>query len=111
MDCSLPSSSLHGILQVRVLEWVAISFSKGSSRPRDRTRVSHIAGRRLTSEPPGKPKIRIDCNKKKYSEKKSEKELLKFKDMISEICFQSTEGLEDDIEKISQSTEHKNKEM
>ena len=45
MDCSLPGSSLHGILQARVLEWVAISFSRGSSRPRDRTRVSRIPGR------------------------------------------------------------------
>ena len=43
--CSLPGSSVHGILQARILEWVAISFSRGSSRPRDRTRVSHIAGR------------------------------------------------------------------
>ena len=40
MDSSLPGSSLHGILQARVLEWVAISFSRGSSRPRDRTWVS-----------------------------------------------------------------------
>ena len=47
MDCSLPGSSLHGILQARVLEWVAISFSKGSSRPRDWTRVSRIPGRRF----------------------------------------------------------------
>ena len=47
MDCSLPGSSLHGILQARVLEWVAISFSRGSSRPRDRTRVSLIPGRRF----------------------------------------------------------------
>ena len=45
MDCSLPGSSLHGILQERGLEWVAISFSRGSSRPRDRTPVSHIPGR------------------------------------------------------------------
>ena len=44
MDCSLPGSSLHGILQARVLEWVAITFSKGSSQPRDRTRVSCIPG-------------------------------------------------------------------
>ena len=35
MDCSLPGSSIHGIFQARVLEWVAISFSRGSSRPRD----------------------------------------------------------------------------
>ena len=45
MDCSPPSSSVHGILQARILEWVAISFSRGSSQPRDRTQVSHIAGR------------------------------------------------------------------
>ena len=45
MDCTLPGSSLHGILQARVLEWVAIFFSRGSSRPRDRTWVSRIAGR------------------------------------------------------------------
>ena len=43
MDCSPPGSSAHGILQVRRLEWIAISFSKGSSRPRDRTRVSWVS--------------------------------------------------------------------
>ena len=47
VDCSPPSSSIHGILQARILEWVAISFSRGSSQPRDRTQVSHIAGRRF----------------------------------------------------------------
>ena len=46
MDYSLPGSSIHGILQARVLEWVAIAFSKGSSRPRDRTCVSCI-GRQI----------------------------------------------------------------
>ena len=45
MDCSLPGSSVHGIFQARVLEWGAIAFSRGSSQPRDRTRVSHIVGR------------------------------------------------------------------
>ena len=40
-----------GILQARILEWVAISFSRGSSRPRDRTWVSCIAGRLFTTEP------------------------------------------------------------
>ena len=44
MDCSPPSSSIHGILQARVLEWIAIPFSRGSSQPRDRTQVSCIAG-------------------------------------------------------------------
>ena len=45
MDCSLPGFSVQGIFQARVLEWVAISFSRGSSWPRDRPRVSHIVGR------------------------------------------------------------------
>ena len=45
MDCSPPGSSIHGILQARILEWVAISFSRGSSRPRDWTWVSCIGGR------------------------------------------------------------------
>ena len=39
MDCGPPGSSVHGLLQARILEWVAIPFSRGSSRPRDRTRV------------------------------------------------------------------------
>ena len=47
MDCSPPGSSVHGLLQARTLEWVAISFSRGSSWPRDWTQVSHIAGRRF----------------------------------------------------------------
>ena len=48
MDCRPPVSSVHGILYARILEWVAISFSRGSSWPRDRTRVSCIAGRSFT---------------------------------------------------------------
>ena len=44
MDCSLPGSSVHGILQARILEWVAVPFSRGSSQPRDPTQVSRIAG-------------------------------------------------------------------
>ena len=48
MDCSPPVSSVHGILQGRILEWVAIPFSRGSSQLRDRTQVSHTAGRGFT---------------------------------------------------------------
>ena len=48
MHCSLPGSSIHGIFQARILEWVAISFSKGSCRPRDQTCASRIASRLLT---------------------------------------------------------------
>ena len=43
---SPPGSSIHGILQARVLEWVAISFSRGSSQPRDQTRISCV-GRQI----------------------------------------------------------------
>ena len=55
INCSPPGSSVHEISQTRILEWVAISFSKGSSQPRDWTWVSCIAGRFFTAEPPGKP--------------------------------------------------------
>jgi len=48
IDYSPPGSSVHGILQAWILEWVAISFSKGSSQARDRTQVSCIAGRCFT---------------------------------------------------------------
>ena len=48
LECSPQGSSVHGSFQARVLEWVAISFSRGSSKPRDQTRVSHIAGRCFT---------------------------------------------------------------
>ena len=52
MDYSTLGSSIHGILQGRILDWVAISYSKGSSQPRDQTRVSCIVGRFFTTEPP-----------------------------------------------------------
>ena len=48
MDCSPPASSVHEILLVRILEWVAIPFSRGSSQPRDRAQVSCIVGRCCT---------------------------------------------------------------
>ena len=44
MDYSPPGFSVHGILQARILEWVAMPFSRGSSQPKDRTQVSCIAG-------------------------------------------------------------------
>ena len=56
-DCSLPGSSVHGIYQARIPKWIVISFSRGSSRPRDRTWVSRIVGRfadSLLTKPPGK---------------------------------------------------------
>ena len=58
VDCSPPGCSVHGTLQARILEWVAVPFSRGSSRPRDRTLISYIsclAGSLLPLVPPGKP--------------------------------------------------------
>ena len=63
MDYSLPGSSVSGISQERILKWVAVSFSRGSSRPRDQTCVWCIAGRLFTTELPGKP---IPLNSVKY---------------------------------------------
>ena len=54
MDCSPPGHSVHGIFQAGILEWVAISFSRGSSWPRDRIPIFCIGKRILTIEPPGK---------------------------------------------------------
>ena len=55
VDCSPPGSSVHGISQAKILEWVAISFSRGSSRLRSRTHFSCIAGGFFTAELSGKP--------------------------------------------------------
>ena len=58
MDCSPPGSSVHGILQAGILEWVAMPSSRGSSQPRDQTHSSCgscIDRQILYAEPPGKP--------------------------------------------------------
>ena len=44
IDCSPPDSFVHGVLQAHILEWVAMPFSRGSTQPRDQTKVAHIAG-------------------------------------------------------------------
>ena len=64
MDYSLPGSSVHGIFQARVLEWVAISFSRGSSQPRDRTWVSSTAARRFTvwATREAKNRLQLQCS-------------------------------------------------
>ena len=71
-----PGSSVHGILQARVLEWVAISFSRGSSQPRDRTWAAAAAAKSLRSSqtlcnrtdgsPPGSPVPAISCTAGRY---------------------------------------------
>ena len=57
MDYSLPGSSIHGSFQAGVLEWIAISFSRLSSQPRDRTCLPHCKAEALPSELPGKPEL------------------------------------------------------
>ena len=67
MDYSLPDSSVHGILQARILEWVAMPSSRGSSRPRDQTHVSCvscIAGWFFTAEPSGLKGVKWGVHRK-----------------------------------------------
>ena len=65
VDCSPPGSSVHGNLQVRILEWIAMPSSRESSQPRDQTRVSFMSriGRRvlLPLAPPGSPCPHLHC--------------------------------------------------
>ena len=60
MDCSLPGLSVHGFLQARILEWVAISFSKGSSNPGIEPGSPELKADSLPSELPGKPPFTLD---------------------------------------------------
>ena len=57
MDCSPPGVSVPGISWARILEWIALSFSRGSSQPRGQTHISCLAVRFFTTEPPGNPKL------------------------------------------------------
>ena len=57
MDCSPPGSSVHGILQARILEWVAIPFSRGTSEPGVEPRSPAFWADSLPSEPAGKPSL------------------------------------------------------
>ena len=61
MDCSLPDSSVHEILQARILQWVAISFSRGSYRPRDQIHISCVS---CITGGPGKSHMQLlyNCN-------------------------------------------------
>ena len=65
MDCRSPGSSVHGILQARILEWVAILFSRGASQPGIKLRSPTLWADSLLSEPPGKPTLqRVGAKKK-----------------------------------------------
>ena len=64
MDYSLPGSSVHGILQARILEWVTMPSSRGFFQPRDQTCSSCIAGGFFTTESPGKSMLNMEEHKK-----------------------------------------------
>ena len=82
MDCSLPGSFIHGIFQARVLEWVAISFSRGASWPRDQTQVSPIVGRHFAIW--ATREVLVEIHIRNVAINKPERELLQ------EINFAST---------------------
>ena len=67
MDCSLSGSSLHGILQARILEWDAIFFFRGSSLPRSRSASPALAGGFFTTEPPGRTEVHMGGLVRKHS--------------------------------------------
>ena len=78
MDCSPPGSSVHRVFHARILEWVAISYSRASSQPRDQTRVKPVslasptlAGRFYTTVPSGKPNNIHSSNDKKENRRHS----------------------------------------
>ena len=90
VDCSLPGSSVQGILQARVLEWVTMPSSKGSSRSRNWiyiSCVSHFAAGSLSIEPRGKPQIRVEGKNKRpwgltrFSQHKTSRSVLR------SVCF------------------------
>ena len=60
--CNPMDYTAHGILQAKILDWVAFPCSRGSSQPRDGTQVFHTAGRFLPPEPQGKPKRKWKCH-------------------------------------------------
>ena len=71
MGCSPPGSSVHGISQSRILEWVAISFSRGSFRPRDQSHIFCTGSGFFTTEPWGKPNWGLRVFQKFYKERVS----------------------------------------
>ena len=69
MDFSPPDSSVHEISQARILEWVAISFSRGSVWPRDQSHIFYIASRLFTTELPGRPQKKKRLPRNKFNQR------------------------------------------
>ena len=66
VDCSPPGSSVHGVFQARMLEWVVISSSRGSSPPMNQNHISCMVDRFFTTVPPGKPMRVCVCDRPLY---------------------------------------------
>ena len=93
MDYSLPGSSVHRILQARILEWVAISSSRGYSQPRSQTQISSIAGRFFTNwamrEAPGFSKCPVKNKTKKPKHLFSLEKYGKIACRYNHLCYQA----------------------
>ena len=94
-DCSLPGSPVLGILQARILEWVTISFSKGSSRPRDQTGISCVSGTAggfFTIGTTGKPKntgvVSLSILQGTFPTHKLNQGLLRCKQILYQLSYQ-----------------------
>ena len=87
LDCSPPGSSVHGISKARILEWVAISFSRGSFRPGDQTHIFCIGSGFFTTEPRGKPNRGLRVFEKFYKERVFSSE--KIMKIIMCLCIMS----------------------
>ena len=88
MDYSSPGFSVCGIFQAKILEWVAIFFSRRSSRPRDQTRVSYISciGRQILYYSRHQRSLYLDITSKKLKKKKTQKTKNPILSSVQKIC-------------------------
>ena len=91
MECTAPGSSIHGILQARILGWTAFPFSRRPSCPRDRTQASCTTGGFLPSEPPGKP-MRLSQSHKVSKRTSQQKTVISLSQYFLQIFFENFYG-------------------
>ena len=93
MDYSPPGSSVHGISQARIVEWVAISFSQGSSQSGDQIYASCITGGFFTTEPPGNPHTGLDKSPKGSHLEGHQMNSSSILEMLTELMNSSSKGM------------------